>query len=113
MSVPETDDTNEGKEQQYLHSWRLAVVIAMLFLGQLLLALDINIINVAVPEISTHFKSLGDVAWYGSAYLLTITAFQPSFGAMYRFFTIDRTYTVSIVIFECAYLPLCSVLNEF
>lgn len=87
-------------EQQYLHSWRLAIVISLLFLGQLLMALDVNIINVAIPEISTRLQSLDDVAWYGSVYLLTITAFQPSFGTIYRFFNIDMTYKTCIIIFE-------------
>jgi hypothetical protein len=38
---------------EYLHSWRLAIVITSLFLGQFLMALDVNIINVAIPEITT------------------------------------------------------------
>jgi hypothetical protein len=94
------EDSQGAHEDGYLHSWRLAVVITSLFFGQLLMALDVNIINVAIPEISTHFQALNDVAWYGSAYLLTITAFQPSFGTMYRLFNIDVTYKVCIIIFE-------------
>lgn len=92
-SAPVSTDT-------YLYSWRLFVVIASLFLGQFLMALDVNIINVAIPEISTHFAALNDVAWYGAAYLLTITAFQPTFGTVYSSFNIDMTYKVCIVIFE-------------
>jgi hypothetical protein len=91
---------NAPDEDQYLSGWRLGLIISLLFLGQLLMALDVNIVNVAVPEISTQFKALDDVAWYGSAYLLTITAFQPSFGSMYRFFNIGMTYKVCIIIFE-------------
>jgi MFS family permease len=48
--------------------------------------LDTNILNVAVPRISTDFMVLDDVAWYGTAYLVTITAFQPVYGSMYRYF---------------------------
>ncbi|KAI0513194.1 MFS general substrate transporter [Xylaria bambusicola] len=94
----------------YLSGWRLYIVIACLFFGSFLIALDTNIINVAIPQISTDFKALGDVAWYGTAYLLTITAFQPVYGAMYRYFQTDIVYRLSIAVFEvgsiiCAAAP--------
>ncbi|KAI0968465.1 MFS general substrate transporter [Xylaria arbuscula] len=94
----------------YLSGWRLHIVIACLFFGSFLIALDLNIINVALPQISTDFKALGDVAWYGTAYLLTITAFQPVYGSMYRYYRTDIVYRLSIVIFEigsvlCAAAP--------
>ncbi|KAI1287578.1 MFS general substrate transporter [Xylaria venustula] len=94
----------------YLSGWRLHIVIACLFLGSFLTALDSNIINVALPQISTDFKALGDVAWYGTAYLLTITAFQPVYGSMYRYYRTDVVYRLSIAIFEigsilCAAAP--------
>jgi MFS family permease len=97
---PSTSSEIIADKTEYLHSWRLAIVITSLFLGQFLMALDVNIINVAIPEITTHFAALNDVAWYGSAYLLTITAFQPSFGTIYRFFDVDVTYKVCLLIFE-------------
>lgn len=59
-----------------------------------------NIIGVAIPKITTEFNSLDDIAWYGSAYLLTVTAFQPLFGSLYKFFNTKITYLTSIVIFE-------------
>lgn len=86
--------------QQYLSSWRLGSVIFSLFLGAFLIALDTNIIGVAVPKIISEFQSLEDVSWYGAAYLLTITAFQPTFGTMYKFFNIETTYRTCIVLFE-------------
>lgn len=95
---------------EYPSSWRLVIIIASLYFGSFLIALDTNIINVAIPRISTDFQSLGDVAWYGTAYLLTITAFQPIFGSFYKFFNIAKVYKTSIVIFEigsvlCAAAP--------
>ena len=84
----------------YLKGWRLATVILSLYLGAFVMALDTNIINVAVPMIATDFHMLDDVAWYGSAYLLTVTAFQPAFGNLYKFFHIENTYRSCIVVFE-------------
>lgn len=84
----------------YLTGWRLAIVIACLFFGALLIALDTNIINVAIPKISSEFHSLQDVAWYGTAYLLAITAFQPIYGFLYKYFATDNVYRASVLIFE-------------
>ena len=84
----------------HLYSWRLAVVIGSLCFGIFLLGLDMNIIGVAIPKITSDFNSLDDIAWYGSAYLLAITAFQPSFGNMYKYINVKLVYLVSIAIFE-------------
>ena len=90
----------EASEASYLASWPLAIVTFSLCLGTFLLALDINIIGVAVPKITAVFDSLDDVAWYGSAYLLTVTAFQPITGFIYKYFSVRATYLTSIIIFE-------------
>lgn len=84
-----------------LTGWRLGLVILPLCIGTLLVAIDNTIIGVAVPQISTVFKALDDVGWYGSAYLLTETALQPIFGNVYKYFNIKAVYLISIVIFEC------------
>ncbi|KAH8892800.1 MFS general substrate transporter [Thozetella sp. PMI_491] len=99
----------------YLSSWPLAIVTGSLCLGIFLFGLDINIIGVAIPRITTEFNSLGDVAWYGSAYLLTVTAFQPFFGSLYKYLNAKLVYLVSLFIFEVgsaisASAPVSSVL---
>jgi MFS family permease len=88
----------------HLHSWRLVVVIGTLCLGAFLYGLDANIIGTAIPRITTDFQSLPDVAWYGAAYLITVTAFQPLFGNLYKFFNAKIVYLVSLLIFEGIWL---------
>lgn len=95
---------------EYLNSWRLVLVITSLCLGTLLVAIDTTIIAVAVPKISTYFTAFDQIQWYGSAYLLTVTAFQPAFGSIYRYFDAKHVYLSSILIFEagsvlCAAAP--------
>jgi MFS family permease len=97
QTIPPTLSTPSS---HHLSGWRLAMVIVSLYLGTFVMALDTNIIGVAVPKISSDFQALEDVAWYGSAYLLTITAFQPAFGNVYKYFSIEGTYRSCIVIFE-------------
>ncbi|GAW25755.1 putative HC-toxin efflux carrier TOXA [Rosellinia necatrix] len=108
------DNVDSGQppqlEDSRLLGWRLAVVIASLCLGIFLFGLDVNIIGVAIPRITTFFNSLPDVAWYGSAYLLALTAFQPMFGNLYKYFNAKVVYLVSLIIFEvgsviCAAAP--------
>ncbi|KAI0533326.1 MFS general substrate transporter [Xylaria digitata] len=93
--VSTTSDANPP-----LRSWRLGIVIGSLCLGIFLLGLDQNIIGVAILRITTEFRSLNDIAWYGSAYLLTITAFQPFFGNLYRYFNAKLVYLASLILFE-------------
>ena len=88
------------KPEQYPTGWRTAIITASLCLGTLLIAIDNTILAVAIPKITTVFNSLNDVGWYGSAYLLSITALQPTFGNIYKYFDVKITYLVSIVIFE-------------
>lgn len=91
--------SSEGP-RKYLSLWRLAIVTFSLALATFLLAVDVYIVSIAVPEISAVFHSLDDVAWYGSAYLLTLTAFQPIMGYFYRYFDVRATYLISIAVFE-------------
>ena len=81
-SVESHDDT------LYLTLWKLNLVTASLYLGTLLVAIDTTIISVAVPRITSSFQTLDDAGWYGSGYLLTVTACQPSFGKIYKFFNV-------------------------
>lgn len=92
----------------YLQGWRLGIVITSLTLGIFLTALDTTIIGVAIPKITTDFQNLDDIAWFGSSYLLMVTAFQPSFGTLYKFFNVKYVYLVAIVLFEGTFSPLDS-----
>ncbi|PYH98111.1 permease of the major facilitator superfamily [Aspergillus ellipticus CBS 707.79] len=84
----------------YLSGAKLGIVILSLFLGVFVISLDSSIIGVVIPSISSEFQALDDVAWYGTAYLLTITAFQPLYGSMYKFFQVEWVFRACLVVFE-------------
>ncbi|RYP41930.1 hypothetical protein DL767_000667 [Monosporascus sp. MG133] len=110
-AAPSPSKTGAGQ----LTSWRLTTVIGSLCLGVFLFGLDVNIIAVAIPHITTEFRSLSDVAWYGSAYMLTLTAFQPLFGNLYKYFNAKVVYLTSLGVFEvgsaiCAAAPTSAIL---
>ena len=85
---------------RYMKGLRLGVTILALALGTLLVAIDNTIIAVAIPKISSVFNSLSQVGWYGSAYLLTVTALQPTCGRLYKYFDMKYTFLCSVLIFE-------------
>jgi hypothetical protein len=89
-----------GNGEVYPSGWKLTIIVVSLCFGTLLIAIDNTIIAVAIPEITTVFKALDDVGWYGSAYLLTVTALQPAFGNVYKYFNVKAAYLSSIAIFE-------------
>ena len=84
----------------YPTSKRRVFILITLALGTFLFAIDTTIIAVAVPRISSDFEALDQIGWYGSAYLLVITAFQPILGNVYKYFAPKPVYLVSIFIFE-------------
>ena len=85
---------------QYPARGRLFCIVLCLVLGALLVAIDTTIISVAIPDISTQFEALDDVGWYGSAYLMTLTAFQPTTSKIYKLYSPKKAYILSILIFE-------------
>ena len=85
---------------QYPNKGRQLLILLCLILGTFLVTIDTTIISVAIPTISTDFKALHDVGWYGSAYLMTLTAFQPTMSKIYKIFSPKMAYIASIALFE-------------
>lgn len=85
---------------EYPHGIKLALISLALCLAIFLMALDNTIIATAIPKITDQFKSLNDVGWYASAYLLTTCALSLFFGKIYTFYSIKWTFLSSIGIFE-------------
>ncbi|KAK2037356.1 major facilitator superfamily transporter, partial [Colletotrichum somersetense] len=80
-----------------------------------LISLDNVILSTAIPRITDEFSSIGDVGWYGSAYLLTTCTFQLTIGKLYSLFSIKLIYLICIIIFEagsaiCGAAPRSTVL---
>lgn len=93
-------EPGEDNDSDYMTGSKLYLLTFGLFLAIFVVALDNTIISTAIPRITTVFDSLDDVGWYGSAYLLTTTSLQPSFGKIYTFFDVKWTYIAALLIFE-------------
>jgi hypothetical protein len=98
-------------------SLRFWLIMLSNFLANFLVALDRTIIATAIPQITNDFKSLGDIGWYGSAYMLTTAASQLLFGRIFKFYNtkwlVPRQVLLSILwcplwisFFSCSLQPL-------
>lgn len=76
------------------------LIVLSTFMAMFLVALDRTIIVTALPRITDDFQSLGDIGWYGSAYMLSSAAFQLLFGRIYRCYSTRWTFLCCIVLFE-------------
>ncbi|KAJ5604494.1 hypothetical protein N7510_009648 [Penicillium lagena] len=78
---------------------RLTIMLS-LYVAMFLVSLDRLIVATATPQITDHFHSLGDIGWYGSAYMLTASASQLVYGRLYTFYQAKWVFLISIAIFE-------------
>ncbi|KAJ4362834.1 hypothetical protein N0V95_001208 [Ascochyta clinopodiicola] len=106
---------NETSTAQYPRGIRLLLITVGLVLSIFLSALDSTIIATAIPSITTEFGSISNIAWYGSAYIITNAAFQSCWGKAYNYFPLKTTFLLSILVFEagniiCALAPGSEVL---
>lgn len=72
---------------------------------------DNSIIATAIPRITEEFKSLEDVGWYGSAYMLTGASLQLFFGKLYTFWSIKWIFLGVLAIFEVGSV-ICAVAQD-
>ncbi|KAE8373408.1 major facilitator superfamily domain-containing protein [Aspergillus bertholletiae] len=103
-SMPE-DQTSENKshaqeDHEYPPLSRVILITMALYLAIFLVALDRTIIATAIPRITDTFHSLGDIGWYGSAYLLTCCSFQLVFGRIYTFYSAKWVFLGAVLLFE-------------
>lgn len=99
-TIDSEGESGADDESKYPKALPLALLTLGLCVSVFVVALDNTIIATAIPRITTVFNSLNDVGWYGSAYLLTTTSLQPSFGKIYTYFNVKWTYISALVIFE-------------
>ncbi|KAH8768672.1 efflux pump [Hyaloscypha sp. PMI_1271] len=102
ISSEENGNTRElvedGDNREYLTGVRLWLVLASVTLVAFVMLLDMSII--AIPQITNDFHSLGDVGWYGSAFLVANCAFQPLAGRLYTLISSKSTFLVFLLVFE-------------
>ncbi|KAL8656351.1 MAG: hypothetical protein Q9226_002700 [Calogaya cf. arnoldii] len=92
----------------YPSGLKFAIILVSLMISNFLVALDTTIISTAIPVISQDFRSLQDVGWFVSSYLLTNCSFQLLYGKLYTLFAVKPVFVTAMVIFEIGSL-ICAV----
>ncbi|KAF4635470.1 hypothetical protein G7Y89_g2615 [Cudoniella acicularis] len=106
-----TKETSAGPEEdlgEYPAKGRLILIVMSLLLSIFLVSLDMTIVATAIPKITDEFQGLDLVGWYGSAFFLTVGAFQSTWGKAYKYFPLKITFLMSIFVFELGSL-ICGV----
>ncbi|CAG8575960.1 10981_t:CDS:2 [Ambispora leptoticha] len=105
---PDNDDGNEDHRAVKLNPTEFALIMIGLAFGMFLAALDQTIVATALPKIASDFNALDQISWVATSYLLTTTAFQPTYGKFSDIFGRKATFLFSIITFETGSL-LCGL----
>ncbi|KAK4239384.1 major facilitator superfamily domain-containing protein [Achaetomium macrosporum] len=95
-------------DMEYPTGWSFTFIVVALVLSIFLVSLDMTIVATAIPKITDEFHGLEDVAWYGSAFFMTVGGFQSTWGKVFKYFPLKISFLVSIFIFEVGSL-ICGV----
>ncbi|EON65089.1 hypothetical protein W97_04324 [Coniosporium apollinis CBS 100218] len=79
---------------------KLAIILVGVALSVFLVALDMTIVATAIPKVTDEFHSLEDIGWYGSAFFITVAAFQSTWGKAYKYFSLKTVFLTAILVFE-------------
>ncbi|KAI4867402.1 MFS general substrate transporter [Hypoxylon rubiginosum] len=93
-------ETPAEHEREYVHGIKLFAIMVPTTLVYFLLMLDGSIVSTAIPAITSEFNSLLDIGWYGSAYQLASSSFQPLSGKIYTYFSTKWSFLVFFFVFE-------------
>ncbi|CAG8506507.1 5007_t:CDS:2, partial [Dentiscutata erythropus] len=105
----EVSDTNNVNKPKYeMAKTELLLVFVGLALAIFLAALDQTIVATALPAIAIEFNAIDQISWVGTAYLLTATGFQPTYGALSDIFGRKYVFLAAIFLFELGSL-LCGL----
>ncbi|THC94946.1 hypothetical protein EYZ11_005585 [Aspergillus tanneri] len=98
---------NAADEHEWIEGIPLLMVLVAVTLVVFLMLLDMAILSTAIPEITSQFHSLDDVAWYGKG----SASLTPLTGKFYSNFKSKWTFLGFFTIFELGSL-LCGVANS-
>jgi EmrB/QacA subfamily drug resistance transporter len=96
------------KSIQERPGWRWFLLFTVL-LGATMSALDVSIVNVAMPTLKNTFGvSMAVIEWVAMAYMLTLTIFLPLFGRLADMLGRSKLYNIGFVVFSAGSL-LCGM----
>ncbi|KAI8971622.1 major facilitator superfamily domain-containing protein [Mycotypha africana] len=104
-------DFSEKQQQFKLSDVRFIILFTGLLLGFFMATLDTTIIITAAGIIASEFNAVDQIGWIGSAYLLTLSGFQPVYCSITEIIGQRISYSCCILIFIFGSV-LCGVSNS-
>ncbi|EJP69096.1 MFS transporter, putative [Beauveria bassiana ARSEF 2860] len=104
---PTDQQQAQQQEQPTLHGARLWTLVAGLYLGLYLLALELTMLATVIPTLTDEFHTVSDISWYEAAYVVTLCVFIPLVGQFYEQLRIKHVYLTFMLIFEAG-LVICA-----
>ncbi|KAJ5810169.1 uncharacterized protein N7503_002387 [Penicillium pulvis] len=99
-SASSTSLTSRRAKKSVIEYIRLLSLVIGICLGVIIGSLDMNIVSTALPSITDQFHSSQDDGWYGTAYLMTLSAVQLFWGHLYKAFPAKVVFLSALGIFE-------------
>ncbi|OJK00812.1 hypothetical protein ASPACDRAFT_1867925 [Aspergillus aculeatus ATCC 16872] len=94
MECDQDHDSNN-----YIGGVKLTALMISISLCMFLVSLDRTIISTAIPSITNEFQSFDDIAWYGSAYMLTGSVMQLPLGTVYQIYAPKYVFLAIVLVF--------------
>ncbi|KAM3460048.1 hypothetical protein MY5147_000272 [Beauveria neobassiana] len=104
---PTDQQEAQQQEQLTLHGAQLWTLVAGLYLGLYLLALELTMLATVIPTLTDEFHTMSDISWYEAAYVVTLCDFIPLVGQFYEQLRIKHVYLTFMLIFEAG-LVICA-----
>lgn len=110
-SPADSAEPSTANLDEYPTGLKLAAITTGLLLSIFLVALDSTILATAIPRITDDFGSIRDIAWYSTAFSVTNTTFQSSWGKAYGYFPMKTILMMAIVVFELGNV-VCAIAQD-
>ncbi|KAG0279017.1 hypothetical protein BGZ95_002531 [Linnemannia exigua] len=99
LASPEADESTPPPMFHKPPPRQFLLIMIALALCVFLASLDQIIVSTSIPAITVEYNSLNDIAWLGTAYMMTSTAFQPLYGKISDIFGRKATVLFANTVF--------------
>ncbi|OJJ97023.1 hypothetical protein ASPACDRAFT_81137 [Aspergillus aculeatus ATCC 16872] len=105
-------ESADSPEPEYPGPVQVALIMICILCAIFIMSLDRTIIATAIPQITNEFNSLGDIGWYGSAFMVTACCFQLLWGKVYGFYPAKYVFLALVFLFEIGSLICATAPNS-
>ncbi|SCU94559.1 LADA_0G09318g1_1 [Lachancea dasiensis] len=76
------DDGTDAEDMSVMSPRKARVMVATLFVGSFLAALDMTVVTTLLPSIASDLEASSQMSWIATSYLLSCSSFQPMYGKL-------------------------------